>query len=92
MFDGSTNAGHAGNCQWGLDIGIHQDNWSPYIHFRFGDEDHTCDDDEELKTGQRFETDPYTIRWKQEEKQQKEEEAKKYLGQPQIKPRRILKI
>lgn len=30
MFDMSENAGVGGNSQWGLDIGMHEDNWSPY--------------------------------------------------------------
>lgn len=32
MFAQSAEAGVAGNCQWGLDTGPHQDNWYPYIH------------------------------------------------------------
>lgn len=30
MFDMSEMAGMAGNLQWGLDIGMHEDNWLPY--------------------------------------------------------------
>lgn len=30
MFDTSEDAGFAGNHQWGLDIGMHQDNWYPW--------------------------------------------------------------
>ncbi|KAK0432697.1 hypothetical protein EV421DRAFT_2000250 [Armillaria borealis] len=30
MFDTSEDAGIAGNHQWGLDIGMHQDNWYPW--------------------------------------------------------------
>ncbi|KIK66734.1 hypothetical protein GYMLUDRAFT_238970 [Collybiopsis luxurians FD-317 M1] len=30
MFDRSEAAGFAGNSQWGLDIGMLEDNWNPY--------------------------------------------------------------
>lgn len=30
MFDRSEDAGVAGNCQWGLDVGDHQEKWNPY--------------------------------------------------------------
>ena len=30
MFDRSEEAGVAGNSQWGLDIGMLEDNWNPY--------------------------------------------------------------
>ncbi|KIK66490.1 hypothetical protein GYMLUDRAFT_239427 [Collybiopsis luxurians FD-317 M1] len=30
MFDRSENAGVAGNSQWGLDVGMLEDNWNPY--------------------------------------------------------------
>ena len=30
MFDRSESAGVAGNSQWGLDIGMLEDNWNPY--------------------------------------------------------------
>ncbi|PBK96169.1 hypothetical protein ARMGADRAFT_924997, partial [Armillaria gallica] len=30
MFDMSEEAGIAGNCQWGLDVGMHHDNWYPW--------------------------------------------------------------
>ncbi|KAF8176214.1 hypothetical protein K438DRAFT_1478619, partial [Mycena galopus ATCC 62051] len=30
LFEQSRVAGRAGNQQWGLDIGTHQDNWNPY--------------------------------------------------------------
>ncbi|KAK0477515.1 hypothetical protein EDD18DRAFT_1114662 [Armillaria luteobubalina] len=35
MFDTSEDAGITGNCQWGLDVGMHQDNWCPW---KFGGE------------------------------------------------------
>jgi hypothetical protein len=30
IFDCSSKAGWAGNCQWGLDVGPSEDNWNPY--------------------------------------------------------------
>ncbi|KAJ7679898.1 hypothetical protein B0H17DRAFT_943757, partial [Mycena rosella] len=30
LFETSFEAGRAGNQQWGLDAGSHQDDWSPY--------------------------------------------------------------
>ncbi|KAK0482881.1 hypothetical protein EDD18DRAFT_1112516 [Armillaria luteobubalina] len=35
MFDTSEDAGITGNCQWGLDARMHQDNWCPW---KFGGE------------------------------------------------------
>ncbi|KAJ7679983.1 hypothetical protein B0H17DRAFT_897559, partial [Mycena rosella] len=32
LFENSCQAGRAGNEQWGLDAGPHQDDWSPYTH------------------------------------------------------------
>ncbi|KAJ7698840.1 hypothetical protein B0H16DRAFT_1349348, partial [Mycena metata] len=32
LFEHSLAAGRAGNQQWGLDVGTHQENWSPYIN------------------------------------------------------------
>lgn len=48
MFDRSREAGHAGNCQWGLDIGINQEDWWPYRLFS-SNIDHHRDDEEETK-------------------------------------------
>ncbi len=31
LFERSSRAGVAGNCQWGLDVGEHQGGWDPYI-------------------------------------------------------------
>ncbi|KAF5387469.1 hypothetical protein D9757_007782 [Collybiopsis confluens] len=31
MFDRSKKAGVAGNMQWGLDVGMHEENWNPYF-------------------------------------------------------------
>lgn len=30
MFEQSAQAGRAGNYQWGLDVGDHQEGWNPY--------------------------------------------------------------
>ncbi|KAK0219323.1 hypothetical protein EDD85DRAFT_961287 [Armillaria nabsnona] len=43
LFSESEEAGVAGNQQWGLDVGCHQDNWYPYStdhddDYRFGTE------------------------------------------------------
>jgi hypothetical protein len=32
LFEQSFQAGRAGNHQWGLDVGPHQDNWNPYAN------------------------------------------------------------
>ncbi|KAJ7886290.1 hypothetical protein B0H13DRAFT_1545913, partial [Mycena leptocephala] len=32
LFENSLQAGRAGNQQWGLDKGPHQDDWSPYLN------------------------------------------------------------
>ncbi|KAJ6516560.1 hypothetical protein C8R47DRAFT_960861 [Mycena vitilis] len=32
LFEYSLAAGRAGNQQWGLDAGPHQDNWNPYAN------------------------------------------------------------
>ena len=33
MFDHSEEASAAGNEKWGLDVGMHEDNWNPYNLF-----------------------------------------------------------
>ncbi|KAK0187093.1 hypothetical protein F5146DRAFT_1209292 [Armillaria mellea] len=43
LFSQTEEAGTAGNQQWGLDVGCHQDNWYPYAvnhddDYRFGTE------------------------------------------------------
>ncbi|KAL0063610.1 hypothetical protein AAF712_009467 [Marasmius tenuissimus] len=81
MFDMSKVVGHAGNCQWGLDVGINQDGWSPYIHYSYGDVDRSRDDEEETKPGRCFEQDPYTIRWRAAKEQQDKADVKS--GDPQ---------
>uniref|UniRef100_A0A8H8CPT3 Uncharacterized protein n=1 Tax=Psilocybe cubensis TaxID=181762 RepID=A0A8H8CPT3_PSICU len=50
IFEVSARAGVAGHCQWGLDVGPHQDGWNPYgglpDYFNFGDRE---GDDSELE-------------------------------------------
>ncbi|KAK1221302.1 hypothetical protein PQX77_015894 [Marasmius sp. AFHP31] len=89
MFDRSREAGHAGNCQWGLDIGINQDNWWPYRHFD-RNVDHDRDDEEETKPGPQFDQDPYTVQWRKAEQRRKDEEAQaiKNTSRPKAQPRR----
>ncbi|KAK0433001.1 hypothetical protein EV421DRAFT_2063429 [Armillaria borealis] len=55
MFDTSEDAGFAGNNQWGLDIGMHQDNWYPWNSPRPEDEKDTREGNEsELDVGPEF--------------------------------------
>ncbi|KAK1220154.1 hypothetical protein PQX77_017093 [Marasmius sp. AFHP31] len=85
-------AGHAGNCQWGLDVGINQGNWWPYIHYSTGNVDRGRDDEEETKPGPLFEQDPYTMRWKAEKEQQDEDDSKRRDPEkPRPEPRRVEK-
>ncbi|KAJ7140756.1 hypothetical protein C8R44DRAFT_533038, partial [Mycena epipterygia] len=41
LFEDSFAAGRAGNQQWGLDVGPHQNGWNPYTniprHWNHGD-------------------------------------------------------
>ncbi|KAF8185366.1 hypothetical protein K438DRAFT_1436931, partial [Mycena galopus ATCC 62051] len=41
LFENSKRAGQAGNHQWGLDAGAHQDRWNPYadIPYEWNHED-----------------------------------------------------
>ncbi|KAJ8089597.1 hypothetical protein PM082_014853 [Marasmius tenuissimus] len=70
MFDPKFNPGVAGNQQWGLDIGIHQDAWDLYVHFPDdrGKIYHTWDNDE---VGPKFNLDGYTIAWRKQEESKK---------------------
>ncbi|KAL0572827.1 hypothetical protein V5O48_009138 [Marasmius crinis-equi] len=88
MFDMSETAGHAGNSQWGLDVGIHQDDWSPYRHVLFMGVDCTRDDEEELKRGPQFKRDTYTTKYRTAKKlRDNEEERKQREKRPTAKPR-----
>ncbi|KAF8171255.1 hypothetical protein K438DRAFT_1613279 [Mycena galopus ATCC 62051] len=48
LFKNSKRAGQAGNHQWGLDAGAHQDRWNPYVDIPY-DWNHE-DRDEENKS------------------------------------------
>ncbi|KAK1224322.1 hypothetical protein PQX77_012773 [Marasmius sp. AFHP31] len=87
MFNRFREAGHAGNCQWGLDIGINQDNWWPYCQFDHNI-DHDQDDEEETKPCPQFDRDPYTVQWRKEEQRRKDEEAQviKNISRPKAQP------
>ncbi|KAK1231971.1 hypothetical protein PQX77_004891 [Marasmius sp. AFHP31] len=90
IFDMSEIAGCAGNCQWGLDVGIHQEDWWPYINYSTSDIDRDRDDEGETKPGRRFLQDPYTIQWKRAKANQQEaDEKRKKLPRPE--PRRVKK-
>ncbi|KAF8134056.1 hypothetical protein K438DRAFT_1997887 [Mycena galopus ATCC 62051] len=56
LFEQSRVAGRAGNQQWGLDIGTHQDNWNPYAglpaDWNHGDRDD--ESDSELQPGPNY--------------------------------------
>ncbi|THU97222.1 hypothetical protein K435DRAFT_663093, partial [Dendrothele bispora CBS 962.96] len=49
MFDQSEKAGQAGNQQWGLDAGPHEDGWNPYIDDPFASEAKRQGSDSELQ-------------------------------------------
>ncbi|THU75885.1 hypothetical protein K435DRAFT_880024 [Dendrothele bispora CBS 962.96] len=51
MFDQSEKAGQAGNQQWGLDAGPHEDGWNPYIDDPFASEAKRQGSDSELQPG-----------------------------------------
>jgi hypothetical protein len=52
MFERSQAAGIAGEYQWGLDVGDHQDAWNPYdglpYHWIHADRLENDDDDEKV--------------------------------------------
>ncbi|KAH9474266.1 hypothetical protein JR316_0013429 [Psilocybe cubensis] len=48
MFENSLRAGIAGNYQWGLDVGNHQDDWKPYLCRDWFIGDREVNDDEML--------------------------------------------
>jgi len=48
MFERSALAGKAGNFQWGLDAGEHQEGWNPYLgteQWSYDDQDSSSDDE-----------------------------------------------
>jgi len=58
MFERSQAAGIAGEYQWGLDAGDHQDTWNPYdglpCHWIHADRLESYDDDKRLQPGPNF--------------------------------------
>ncbi|KAL0056906.1 hypothetical protein AAF712_016479 [Marasmius tenuissimus] len=89
MFLPELNPGLAGEQQWGLDVGIHQDNWDPYIHFpdSQGRIHHVWENNE---VGERYRTDPYTQSWNQEQQKAPDGENND-LAKPRTRPRPIAK-
>ncbi|KAJ7086352.1 hypothetical protein B0H15DRAFT_782057 [Mycena belliarum] len=53
LFEDSHEAGRAGNQQWGLDVGPHQDGWSPYINIptHWNHNDREDESESELQVG-----------------------------------------
>ncbi|KAJ6552344.1 hypothetical protein B0H10DRAFT_2104636 [Mycena sp. CBHHK59/15] len=51
LFEDSHEAGQAGNQQWGLDVGPHQDNWNPYANIprHWNHDDREDESDSELQ-------------------------------------------
>ncbi|KAL0572914.1 hypothetical protein V5O48_009047 [Marasmius crinis-equi] len=87
MFDRSRSAGQAGNCQWGLDAGIHQNGWFPYFQFRDWEVDQDRDDEAELERGRRFDQDPYTVKWKKDEEERKRQEKEQEKRNSSLRPK-----
>ncbi|KAK0486624.1 hypothetical protein EDD18DRAFT_1111160 [Armillaria luteobubalina] len=86
MFDTSEDAGIAGNCQWGLDVGMHQDNWCPW---KFGGENGKGvreGTESELEPGPDFDEDERQ-EWFRARKE--EDNVKKRAHGPVPKPRMI---
>ncbi|KAK1228193.1 hypothetical protein PQX77_008770 [Marasmius sp. AFHP31] len=91
MFLPDLNPGLAGQQQWGLDVGIHQDNWDPYIHFpdSQGRINHVWENGE---VGEKYRTDPYTQSWNQESEQRKATDGESNdLSKRRTRPRPIAK-
>ncbi len=56
MFECSANAGSAGNYQWGLDAGPHQNDWNPYefVPFEWDDGTYEPESENEIQVCIRF--------------------------------------
>ncbi|KAJ7436921.1 hypothetical protein FB451DRAFT_1061373, partial [Mycena latifolia] len=54
LFENSHEAGRAGNQQWGLDAGPHQDDWNPYANIptHWNHDDHDDESESELQVSQ----------------------------------------
>ncbi|KAJ7753231.1 hypothetical protein B0H16DRAFT_1835398 [Mycena metata] len=60
LFEHSLAAGRAGNQQWGLDVGTHQENWSPYINIpaEWNHDDRDNESESELLPGPNYKAEP----------------------------------
>ncbi|KAK1228155.1 hypothetical protein PQX77_008812 [Marasmius sp. AFHP31] len=65
MFLPDLNPGPPGQQQWGLDVGIHQDNWDPYVQFpdHQGRVYHVWENED---FGENYKHDAYTESWKRD--------------------------
>ncbi|ESK87120.1 hypothetical protein Moror_11896 [Moniliophthora roreri MCA 2997] len=88
MFDMSKEAGAAGNWQWGLDVGCHQDDWHPNAHFLGEGQDNYYGNEEELLKGPQYALDKYTKKC-EEHKAEVERLKKSAPKPPRPKPRPI---
>ncbi|PBK65064.1 hypothetical protein ARMSODRAFT_1052985 [Armillaria solidipes] len=89
LFSQSEEAGVAGNQQWGLDVGCHQDNWYPYSTDH--DDDYRFGTESEVEPGPHYVYEDGTtheIRMKEPRKRSATREPKDY-SKPR--PRPILK-
>ncbi|KAL0058101.1 hypothetical protein AAF712_015235 [Marasmius tenuissimus] len=87
MFSPDLNPGPVGNQQWGLDAGIHQDNWDPYAYFpdSQGKVYHVWDNED---VGKKYKEDRYTLTWfEQNQKKQEEKSQNNAENQRRTRPR-----
>ncbi|THU94636.1 hypothetical protein K435DRAFT_860354 [Dendrothele bispora CBS 962.96] len=82
MFDRTINAGIAGNCQWGLDVGPLEDNWFPYNGPEAQQDNLREGSESELEVGPKYQTDVQALNHMTEEK----------LSKPRPRPRLRRKI
>ncbi|THU82689.1 hypothetical protein K435DRAFT_932878 [Dendrothele bispora CBS 962.96] len=82
MFDRTINAGIAGNCQWGLDVGPLEDNWFPYNGPEAQQDNLREGSESELEVGPKYQADVQALNHMTEEK----------LSKPRPRPRLRRKI
>ncbi|KAK0477806.1 hypothetical protein IW261DRAFT_1420657 [Armillaria novae-zelandiae] len=76
MFDRSEDAGVAGNHQWGLDVGMHQDSWYPWRNDGPEGEKNSCEGNEsELEVGPDFDQEEL-VKWRRDQLDKQEVERK----------------
>ncbi|KAK0473021.1 hypothetical protein EDD18DRAFT_1117802 [Armillaria luteobubalina] len=76
MFDRSEDAGVAGNHQWGLDVGMHQDGWYPWSNDGPEGEKNLREGNEsELEVGPCFDEEELS-KWHKDQLDKQEEESK----------------